>query len=476
MNEVEPIQPPDHLPEPSFPSPEGITAVPLSPPPAVEIPPVSPITQVPVPSVATPASDGSRVAYLLMSLAILIGMGLLAFYTGPWLFLRWRVVQAQADADAVYLRRTAELKAETEAADQRLAAIDDKMKLVSLGFREVARKVAPSVVNVVNEYEVEDGKTGKLLRRSGFYDPRVRAHFVQVGVGAGLLVKPGFVLTNYHVVRSDSPLDKSPKKNLRLRVTFANDDWVTLDVKRDVSTDVLTDLAVLRLPQDSEHSRRPFVFPAVFADSDKDVQVGDWALAVGSPLGLRQTVTAGIISAKGRLLSQFDLTDMIQTDAAINPGNSGGPLFDQLGRVVGINTAIASETGRNEGIGFAIPSNSVKEICEQLIEKGEVVRGFIGVRMRELADKEAVELNVDDTGGVLVSMVDKRVPAEKAGIRPGDVVTRFDGKAVGLHHGMRQLRQWILSTTPGTVVPIEIMRRGERQTVQLTIGKRPNEQ
>jgi serine protease Do len=286
-----------------------------------------------------------------------------------------------------------------------------------------------------------------------------------------LLVKPGYVLTNYHVVRNEQKANK-----VRLRVTFANDDWVTLDPRQDVFTDALTDLAVLRLPENSDHTRRQLDFPVVFADSDKDVQVGDWALAVGSPLGLRQTVTAGIISAKGRLLAQFDLTDMLQTDAAINPGNSGGPLFDQLGRVVGINTAIASETGHNEGIGFAIPSNSVREICELLIEKGEVARGFVGVAMRDLSDKETVELNVEDSGGVLVSSVIKGLPAAKAGIRPGDLVTRFDGKAVGLRHGMRQLKQWILLTQPGTEIPIEIVRQGERRTVQLTVAKRPNEQ
>jgi S1-C subfamily serine protease len=400
-------------------------------------------------------------------------MGLLAFYAGPWLFLRWRVAQAQADADAVYMRRTAELKAEAEAADKRLAVLDDKMKLVSLGFREVARKVAPSVVNVVNEHEVGEGRLSALVHRSSFYDPRVRAHFVEDGVGAGVVVKPGYVLTNFHVIRGD--LDGKPhKQKRRLRVTFANDDWVTLDLERDVLTDMLTDLAVLKLPEDEDHARRPISFPVQFADSDKDVHVGDWALAVGSPLGLRQTVTAGIISAKGRLLSQFDLTDMLQTDAAINPGNSGGPLFDQLGRIVGINTAIASETGRNEGIGFAIPSNAAREICEQLIEKGEVVRGYIGVEMRELSEKDIYDLGAEETGGVLVKEVQEGRPAQKAGIQGGDVVTRFEGKAVGYRQAMRQLRHWILLTPPGTTVSVELMRSGERLTIPLTVSKRPS--
>jgi S1-C subfamily serine protease len=452
--------------------PDSFTTSLSSLPAVVEPPPEHSAAPAPAHSAAPARAEGPRLAYFLMSLSILLGMGLLAFYAGPWLFLRWRVAQAQADADAIYLRRTAELKAEADAADKRLVALDSKMNLVSLGFREVSRKVAPSVVNVINEYEADEKDAASaFLPRSSFFDPRVKAHFIQEGVGAGLLVRPGFVLTNYHVVRNSAPKGK----NVRLRVTFANDDWVTVDLKQGVSTDVLTDLAIVRLPLDGDQSRRPLEFPAVFADSDKDVQVGDWALAVGSPLGLRQTVTAGIISAKGRLLSQFDLTDMIQTDAAINPGNSGGPLFDQFGRVVGINTAIASETGRNQGIGFAIPSNSAREICDQLIEKGEVVRGFIGVGMRELSDKEMVDLNVDETGGILVSEVRKGKPAQKAGIRVGDVLVRFDGRPVGVKHTMRQLRQWILQTPPGTVVPIDIVRRGEPRTVELTVAKRPNE-
>ncbi len=423
---------------------------------------------------APPKNDGPRLAYFLMSLAVLIGMGLLAFYAGPWLFLRWRIAQAQADADAIYMKRAAELKAEAESADKHLAVLDDKLKLVSLGFREVARKVAPSVVNVVNEFEIPERRVNSFALRPTFYDPRVRAHFAQAGVGAGLLLRPGYVLTNFHVIRKDLPTSVPKTTKVRLRVTFANDDWVTVDAREDVASDELTDLAVLKLPREGDHSRRPFEFPAVFADSDKDVQVGDWALAVGSPLGLRQSVTAGIISAKGRLLSQFDLTDMLQTDAAINPGNSGGPLFDQLGRVVGINTAIASESGRNEGIGFAIPSNAAREISELLIEKGEVVRGFVGVEMRDLTDKDIAELGVDETGGVLVTRTVQGLPAAEAGIRVGDVVTRFAGKAVGYRHAMRQLRNWILVTTPGTAVPVEIMRGGEHQTVTITVTKRPN--
>src|SRR5262249_40593506 len=159
-----------------------------------------------------------------------------------------------------------------------------------------------------------------------------------------------------------------------LRVTFASGRWAAVPVSsRTVATDPLTDLAVIRLPAASDAGlRHDFNVTAEFADSDKDVQVGDWVLAVGSPLGLKETVTAGIISAKGRILGMLDMVELLQTDAAINPGNSGGPLFDQHGRVAGINVAIASETGGNQGLGFAIPSNTAREIFAKLAEKGEV--------------------------------------------------------------------------------------------------------
>src|SRR5207253_2663490 len=152
-----------------------------------------------------------------------------------------------------------------------------------------------------------------------------------------------------------------------------------------------------------------------FADSDKDVQVGDWALAIGSPLGLRQTVTQGVVSAKGRLLTMLDLVELLQTDAAINPGNSGGPLFDQYGRIMGINVAIASDNGGNQGIGFAIPSNTAKKIFEQLRAQGEVPRGFLGIALMEVLGAKAKALGLGENGGVLITLVEPNPAAGKAG-------------------------------------------------------------
>lgn len=249
------------------------------------------------------------------------------------------------------------------------------MQLTSLGFREVVRKVAPHVVNVTSFKDMPKdhivfGKSAVL------YDPDTDRRYLETGVGSGIVLRPGVILTNHHVVKGAE----------RLRVTFASGQVLTVP-RSAVAADDITDLAIIRLPaQLPAGLKEEAEATAIFADSDKDVEVGDWALAIGSPLGLRQTVTQGVISAKGRLLEPtFDLVELLQTDAAINPGNSGGPLFDQHGRVMGINVAIASDDkGHSQGIGFAIPSNTVKKIGEELLAKGAVRRGYLGVALDEL--------------------------------------------------------------------------------------------
>jgi serine protease Do len=410
-------------------------------------PPVSPPRQLPAFRLST--------AVLAVTLAILVGV--LVLYAVPGLLLRWWLVQAQAEADATYLKRQAELKAESEAADQRLAALDRRVHFVSLGFRDVARKVAPVVVNVRNEVELDDPD------EPGYFDFDTRRTYAEQGEGSGLLVKPGFVLTNNHVV----------KKANRLRVVFANGASVAVTPDA-VAADPLTDLAVIRLPRRA--AGRDYGAAAEFADSDKDVQVGDWTLAVGSPFGLKQTVTAGIISAKGRIeLGILDQVELLQTDAAINPGNSGGPLFDQRGRVVGVNVAIASKSGTNQGVGFAIPSNTARAIFDQLAAKGEVVRGFLGIAMQELTDDLGRRLGVSDTGGVYVRVVRPGTPAHAAGLRAGDVVTRYNHVPVGADNAVNQLRRRIADTVPATTVPVEIVRDKKRVTLHVTIAKRAKE-
>jgi serine protease Do len=406
-------------------------------------------------------------------LLIAVVVGALTLFFGPSLVGRWRSAEAQAEAEAAYLKRQAELKAEAEAADTMLAKLDGKEKLLSLGFRAVARKVTPTVVNVSNEREVSvpHGLAKAAGKPSQFYDYTNNRMYEEVGVGSGILVKPGLVLTNDHVVRGAQ----------RLRVTFASGNWVAVNVdsrqngydSKTLATDPLTDLAVIRLPADKLH-KNDMNYTATFADSDKDVQVGDWALAAGSPLGLEQTVTLGIISAKGRVLSSLDMVEVLQTDAAINPGNSGGPLFNQYGQVVGINVAIASNNGRNQGIGFAIPSNTAKDIFNQLAENGEVVRGFLGIGLQDLPGSQADHLHLgDNVGGVVVGQVVPDQPAMKAGLKTGDIIIGYNKQKLSRHNPRQQLRKLILNTKPGTVVAIEIVRDGEHQVKEIEVGKRP---
>jgi len=388
---------------------------------------------------------------------------LATLFLSPMLAARWRSLEGKAEADAAYARRRAELRAEAEAARQMLDLLDKRVNLVSLGFREVVRKVTPSVVNVANYREARGSERPD---RAGalYFDPETDRSYRQSGVGSGLIVRPGYILTNHHVVRGAD----------RLRVTFASGQTVELAAGERVLADAVTDLAVLRLPADlpaglAEEAN----LTTEFADSDRDVQRGDLVLALGSPLGLKHTVTHGIISAKGRLLDRVTLVELIQTDAPINPGNSGGPLFDQYGRLAGVNVAIATENGGNQGIGFAIPSNTVKKIVDQLVSAGEVTRGYIGVAMDDLTPAQLKALGLKKAGGVQVVQVVRGQAASKAGLRPGDVIVGYNKDALSVVNPMRQLRQSILETEVGQEVPIEVVRDGERRTLTVRIGKRP---
>jgi S1-C subfamily serine protease len=396
---------------------------------------------------------------LAVMLTAMLGLGLLTLYLAPVWAERWRAASDQAAADAVYLRRQAELRAESEAADQRLENLDRRFHLVSLGFRDVARKVAPVVVHIGSETEV----TGENAE-DGFFDFERNRRYVERSEGSGIVVKPGIVLTNRHVV----------EKTQRLRVTFASGRWV-LAKPQSVSSDISTDLAIIRLPEDPGAAfKADYAVAAEFADSDRDVQVGDWVLAAGSPFGLRQSVTAGIISAKGRVeLPMVDFVELIQTDAAINPGNSGGPLFDLRGKVVGINVAIACQLGRCVGVGFATPSNAAREVLEQLLENGEVVRGYLGIRMQEVPDGMGERLGLAETGAVVVAGVETGSPAAHAGIRQGDLIIGLDGEPLGTVNAVRRFRQRIAKVAPDQHVSILVFRHGERHTFDAVIGKRP---
>jgi S1-C subfamily serine protease len=309
------------------------------------------------------------------------------------------------------------------------------------------------------EKEVNEARARKLPL---FYDPENDKQYVQHGVGSGIILKPGVILTNHHVIR----------KAERIRIALGSGRSIGVDPEAILS-DVRTDLAIIKLPYDLPAAmKEEMQTVAEFADSDKDVHVGEWVLAMGSPLGLRQTVTHGIISAKGRLLSSLDLVELLQTDAAINPGNSGGPLFDQFGRVVGINAMIASDTGLNQGIGFAVPSNTVRKISDQLLTNGEVPRGFLGIGMDDLPGPDAKAKKIDG-GAILVKTVEPGSAAAKAGIQRNDILLRVNNEPLSRHLPIRHVRQLVADIKPGTEITVEIMRGDERKVLTVTVDKRP---
>ncbi len=274
-------------------------------------------------------------------------------------------------------------------------------------------------------------------------------------LGSGFIVDAsGIVVTNNHVVEGADEINVILHDNTTIRA-------------RLLGTDPRTDLAVLKIETDKPLTAVPW------GDSDT-AEVGDWVLAIGNPFGLGGSVTAGIVSARGRDIRQGLYDDFIQTDAAINRGNSGGPLFNLEGKVVGINTAIYSPTGGSIGIGFSIPSNLARNIVAQLQESGRVRRGWLGVNIQQVTDEIAESLGLrGGARGALVARAQEDGPAAKGGIRNGDVVLRFNGQEV---REMRALPRIVADTPVGREVPVVVWRDGKEQTLQVTGGELPAEQ
>jgi serine protease Do len=273
-----------------------------------------------------------------------------------------------------------------------------------------------------------------------------------VGQGSGFVItENGYILTNSHVVKGAD----------KLTVTMADGREFSA---KTVGSDSRSDVAVIKV----DASDLPLLH---MGDSEK-LEVGEWALAIGSPFGLAGSVTAGIVSATGRnSVGITDYENFIQTDAAINPGNSGGPLVNLRGEVIGINTAIFSRTGANNGIGFAIPINMAHQICDQLIEHGSVTRGHLGIMIQNLTPELAKSFGLGDVDGVLIGDVVADSPAHQAGLEAGDLVVEFNGKLVD---NMGTFRNTVASLAPETKANVVVLRDGDRKSFSVTIGQLPS--
>jgi len=330
-----------------------------------------------------------------------------------------------------------------------------QMPLTTGTFAKVAEAIKPAVINITT---LSRGGLGRTPFEEFFGEEFFKRFFgeaperiPQRSLGSGVIVDPsGIALTNAHVVEKATDIEV-----------------VTLDGSKHkakvVGLDKKTDLAVLRL----DDGKASFKF-ARLGDSER-IQVGDWVIAVGSPFGLQATVTAGIISAKARQIGQGPFDDFLQTDAAINPGNSGGPLVNMQGEVIGINTAIVAG---GSGIGFAIPSNMAKKIYTELVAKGKVTRGWLGVSIQPLTPELARSFGSKDAKGVLVSDVVPDSPAAKAGLRSGDILLEFEGKKM---EGPSDLQRAVGLAAPNQAAKVKVWRDQGEKTLEIRIGEAPDE-
>jgi len=320
-------------------------------------------------------------------------------------------------------------------------------------FSDAVRKATPAVVNIYTS------KESKLPRHPFMDDPMFRYFFGDQfdaqtrrssSLGSGVIVSDtGYVLTNNHVIEAADEIEVALSDTRRSKAKV-------------VGTDPETDLAVLKIDLKN-------IAAITFASSDQ-ASVGDIVLAIGNPYGVGQTVTFGIVSALGRHLGISTFENSIQTDAAINPGNSGGALVDLNGNLLGINSAIYSRSGGSQGIGFAIPSSLAKQVMEQIIENGVVTRGWVGIGVQDITPELAESLKLSRTSGALITDVVGGGPAEKAGIKPGDVLISVAGKTVNDYAGTLNA---IAALKPNTPAPLAILRGSREMSITVNVGLRP---
>ncbi len=366
--------------------------------------------------------------------------------------------------------------------EQAVSADSIKAPTLQSGFADLAEKVMPAVVSI--EVEVKAGsERGRMFRRFGgdldklppelrrfFRDfmerfggqerfgmpdtPPNHPRFRGRAVGSGFFISAdGYVVTNHHVVANAEKIWIKTNDGKRYRA-------------RLLGSDKKTDLALLKV--DAKDRKFQFV-----AFADEEPRVGEWVISVGNPFGFGGTVTAGIVSAKGRYIGAGNYDNFLQIDAAINRGNSGGPTFNMKGRVVGVNTAIFSPTGGSVGIGFAIPADMAKRIITQLKEKGQVVRGWLGVQIQRVDEEMAEGLGLEEPYGALIARVTADSPAEKGGLKTGDAILEVNGKRV---KDPRHLALMVADIAPGETARITILRDGKRQTLNVKIGRMPSDE
>jgi len=339
----------------------------------------------------------------------------------------------------------------------RQAASSSSQPARAASYSDAVRKAVPAVVNIFTSKEIK-------TPRHPFLDDPLFRHFFgdrleeepqrAISLGSGVIVSSkGYILTNHHVVEAADEIEVALGDGKKLKA-------------KAVGSDPETDIAVLRV-------EGGVVQAITFGDADA-LRVGDVVLAIGNPFGFGQTVTMGIVSALGRnQLGINTFENFIQTDAAINPGNSGGALIDTAGNLVGINTAIYSSSGVSLGIGFAIPASSAKNIMEQIIQTGGVTRGWIGVEAREITPEMGESFRLGTTTGVLIEGVLRGGPAERAGLKPGDVLIAIEGKPVKDPNSMLNL---VAALVPGKPASVRLRRDNKDVDLQVAVGKRPAQQ
>jgi len=326
-------------------------------------------------------------------------------------------------------------------------------------FAEISEKLSPTVVNVrVTKVEkvgfdhptMPEGPFGEFFERFFKQMPQQPEGRRSQGAGSGVIINPdGTILTNNHVIENAK----------EVTVTLADKKEYKATV---VGRDPKTDLAVLKIESDES-------LPAAALGDSENLKVGDWVVAIGNPFGLSHTVTSGIVSAKGRVIGAGPYDDFIQTDASINPGNSGGPLFNMRGEVIGINTAIIPY---GQGIGFAIPVNTAKPLIPQMVSTGKVTRSYLGVNVQTVTPDLAKAMDLEEAKGALVANVTSGSPAEKGGIRRGDVIVTYDEKTVT---ESRDLPAMVAATPVGEKVSVTVLRNGKEKKLTVKTGRLPSD-